>query len=459
MYKVIAGLLCVLALAPTAQAQTSPPPPEHRADPSLTTYVERSGPIKIGPYATFKHSVEVKAPPVAGAIVGMDVRLVDARGQVIPQWITMLHHVVFTNGGPDDRRRDPGCPAKATRERFYGSSEELRALTLPPGYGYPTDPKDVWRTSLMVMHHRSGTQEFFMEYRVTVDPRPLTPVKPYWLSVIPCSPDPQWSVPGRGSKEHRRSREFRMPEAGRIVAVGGHLHGGAKELILSQPQCGHRTLVSSKPAYAPADDNLYKVRPLLHEPDPKSISWWQSATGIAIPKNGRLKVTASYDNTLPHTRVMGIDHVYLAPIDAPPAACGPLPPDAQILGPEFANARLEPPRINLTLARVGNDGKARPTTSAFGAPRTVEKPTVKVRVHDFKFSLPNLTIDRGTVVRWRFPDSEQHDVTLARGPIGFGSPWLNDDRQYGRRFTEPGRYLLMCSLHSAYMSQVITVKR
>ena len=104
-----------------------------------------------------------------------------------------------------------------------------------------------------------------------------------------------------------------MPEAGRIVAVGGHLHGGANELILSQPQCGHRTLVSSKPAYAPAGDKLYAVRPLLHEPDPKSISWWQSATGIAIPQDGVLKVTAAYDNTRPHTRVMGIDHVYLAP--------------------------------------------------------------------------------------------------------------------------------------------------
>src|SRR6188508_2411117 len=108
MYKVFAVVLCALAFAPAAHAQTSPPPAEHRADPSLTTYVQRSGPIRIGPYATFKHSVDIKPPPVAGAIVGMDVRLVDAQGRVIPQWITMLHHVVFTNGGPDDKRRDPG---------------------------------------------------------------------------------------------------------------------------------------------------------------------------------------------------------------------------------------------------------------------------------------------------------------------------------------------------------------
>src|SRR4051794_9293845 len=259
MPKVLVAVLCALVFAPAASAQQvlTPPPAEHLADSSLSTYVQRSGPFRIGPYATMKRGVAVKPPPVPGAIVGMDVRLVDKDGNVIPQWITMLHHILFTNGGPDDQRRDPTCPHKTTRERFFGTSEELRALTLPAGYGYPTDPKDIWHAPLMVMHHRSGEQEFYLEYRMTIDPRPVTPVTPYWLSVIPCSPDPQWSVPGRGSKQSRRSRESVMPKAGRIVAVGGHLHGGADQLILSQPQCGHRTLVNSEPAYAPADDKLY----------------------------------------------------------------------------------------------------------------------------------------------------------------------------------------------------------
>src|SRR3954447_2140864 len=108
--RVLAGLIVMLALAPAAHAATvTPPPPEHRADPSLTTYVERSGPFEIGPYETFVKSGNVKPPPVPGAIVGMDVRLVDADGAVIPQWLTMLHHVVFTNGGTDDQRHDPEC--------------------------------------------------------------------------------------------------------------------------------------------------------------------------------------------------------------------------------------------------------------------------------------------------------------------------------------------------------------
>src|SRR4051812_3854057 len=129
MLRVLAVLALLLAFAPAAGARAAavtPPPPEHRADPSLTTYVERLGPFTIGPYETLRRTVRAKPPRVAGAIVAMDARLVDAAGGVIPQHVTMLHHLLFTNGGPDDRRADASCPLKTTRERFWGTSEELR---------------------------------------------------------------------------------------------------------------------------------------------------------------------------------------------------------------------------------------------------------------------------------------------------------------------------------------------
>src|SRR3954462_10781395 len=107
------------------------PPPGHHADPALRTYVYRVGPFSIGGYQTFRHNDVVQPPPEAGSIVGMDVRLVDPAGDEIPQSQLMLHHNVFTNGGPDNARRDGACPDNAVKERFYGSSEELRPLTLP----------------------------------------------------------------------------------------------------------------------------------------------------------------------------------------------------------------------------------------------------------------------------------------------------------------------------------------
>src|SRR4051794_1514225 len=310
----LVALALALALAPAAPAATiEPPPAEHRADPGLTTYVKRLGPYTIGSYETLQKASRAKPPAVSGAIVAMDARLVDKAGTVIPQQVTMLHHLVFTNGGPDNRRADPACPLKTTRERFWGTSEELRPLTLPPGYGYPTDPADQWRAFLMVMHHRAGERTFYVEYRVTVDPRPTPPVKPYWLSIVPCSPDPQWTIPGSGRKTARRSATFTLPAAGRIVAAGGHLHGGAQAIEGSQPRCQDRTLPRTRPPCPPPGDPLYKVRPPLHEPDPKNVSWWQSATGWPIRKGERLTVTASYDDTRPHTRVMGIEHLYVAP--------------------------------------------------------------------------------------------------------------------------------------------------
>jgi plastocyanin len=391
----------------------------------------------------------------------MDARLVDKAGTTIPQQITMLHHLVFTNGGPDNARVDPVCPLKTTRERFWGTSEELRPMTLPSGYGYPTNPADQWRALVMVMHHRAGEQTILVEYRVTVDTRPTIPVKPYWLSIVPCSPDPQWTVPGTGTKTQTRDRTFTIPEAGRIVAVGGHLHGGAQAIEVSQPRCKDRTLVRNEPAYAPAGDPLYKVRPLLHEPDPKNISWWQSATGWPIEQGEHLKVTASYDNTRPHTRVMGIEHVYVAPpLDANAAAgCAPAPPDAQSLGAEFTNARMTPPTVTLTLARLGKDGIARPTTTASGTRRTVHGDFASVFVRDFTYGPEQLTVPRGATVRWHFADKADHDVTLADGPEGFASPWLEAGDKYSHTFNRPGTYLLHCSLHSAQMSQVVQVRR
>ncbi|MBA3261638.1 MAG: hypothetical protein H0T69_04030, partial [Thermoleophilaceae bacterium] len=362
----LAGLTA-LVLPAQAAAQlptqvTTPPPPAHRSDPSLTTHVFRVGPFSIGGYQTLRRTDVVTPPPVAGSIVGMDVRIVDASGVEVPQAQLMLHHDVFTNGGADDSRADGACPLRAVRERFYGTSEELRPLTLPRGYGYPTTPADRWKMIWMAMNHSAERREAYVEYRVTVDPSPgLIPVKPYWLSVVPCVSDPQYTVPGGGAtgSVHKRSLTFAMPEAGRIVAIGGHLHGGSYSLVTSQPACGNRTLAVSDPVYGGADDPLYAVRPLLHEPDPKRISWNQWSDGWAIAKGDRLKVTATYDATRPHMRVMGIAHVYLAPDQSVQPGCSAPPAGGETLGPDFSG-RDDPPGVLLTLARWRGFGVATP---------------------------------------------------------------------------------------------------
>jgi hypothetical protein len=457
----LAGVV-VLALPAQATAQlpyvTTPPPPEHRADPALTTYVFRVGPFSIGGYQTLRRTDLVTPPPVVGSIVGMDVRIVDATGVEVPQSQLMLHHDVFTNGGADNLRTDGACPQRAVRERFYGSSEELRPLTLPRGYGYPTTPADHWKMIWMAMNHTSLRREAYVEYRVTVDQSPgLTPVKPYWLSVVPCISDPQYTVPGGrpAGSVSKRSLTFTMPESGRIVAIGGHLHGGSTELVTSQPACGNRTLAVSDPTYGTADDPLYSVRPLLHEPDPRRISWSQWSDGWGIAAGDRLKVTALYDASRPHMRVMGIAHVYLAPDPAVQPGCSAPPAAGETLGPDFAG-RPDPPNVLLTLARWRGFGESIPIERPDG--RFVRRRgDATVRVNGFSFAPRLLSIPRGATVRWRFGDDRIHDATLVRGPRGFATATVRN-RTQSQRFSVPGEYRLYCSIHPVLMSQVVRVR-
>jgi plastocyanin len=466
---VLAAVAAFLLLAPPAAAERSRarlvtvtgPPAGHLADAGLKTYVFRFGPHRIGPYQVAKGTDTVSPPPLDGAIVGMDTRLVTRNGAEVPQNEVMLHHIVYTNGGPDGRRRDVACPHRPIFQRFFGTSEELRPLTLPRGYGYEYTQRDRWRASWMVMNHQSSNRSALLEYRVTVDTDPaVAPVEPLWLSVLPCrrSPDPQYSVPGGGKpgSTHYRSRTWRLPVGGRIVAMGGHMHGGARRLTVSRPGCDARPIYTAQPTYATASDPLYAVTPLLHEPDPKHISWSQSATGWNAPRGSRLRVTAAYDAERPHMRVMGIAHVYVARGRAPGDPCAAPPADVVSLDAPFAG-RSAPPRVDLTLATLGRDGVARPIDRPPG--RVVRRAgDALVRVNHFAFSAPNLSIPRGSRITWRFGGEERHDATLASGPAGFGSPSSYHGDRWSRRFDAPGEYRIHCSLHPVYMSQYVRVR-
>jgi plastocyanin len=464
---VVAAALLAAATPATAKVNTArllrvtSPPPGHHADSHLKTYVYRFGPHRIGPYQVAKATDVVSPPPVDGTIVAMDTRLVTRAGAEVPQSKVMLHHIVYTDGGPRGRRRDNACPSRPIFQRFFGTSEELRPLTLPRGYGYRFRARDKWRATWMVMNHRPRPRDALIEYRVTVDrSHALTPVEPFWLSVLPCheSGDPQYSVPGGGEpgSTNYRAREWRLPFGGRIVAMGGHMHGGARNLIVREPACGGRTILAAQPTYAPPDDPLYTITPLLHEPDPKSISWTQSATGWSVRRGTRLRVTAAYDAERPHMRVMGIAHVYLARGMPARARCAPPPADVETLGASFAG-RTEPPAVGLALATLGRNGVARPIDRPPG--RLVRRAgDTRVTVSHFEFSRRNLSIPRGSSITWRFRGNTRHDATLASGPVGFGSPYSDGGERWSRRFDTPGEYRIYCSLHPVYMSQYVRVR-
>jgi plastocyanin len=61
-------------------------------------------------------------------------------------------------------------------------------------------------------------------------------------------------------------------------------------------------------------------------------------------------------------------------------------------------------------------------------------------------------------VRYRFLDRESHNVSLANGPLGFASQNNHRGGVYTKRFTRPGTYRLVCTLHPVEMTQAVVVR-
>jgi plastocyanin len=423
-------------------------------------------PVSVKGYQVKQEMTPAEHPQVDGFITAMSVDIVDEDGTPVPIDRLMLHHIVFAKLG----EQNPQCPEitgfdadqklPGLARPFYGAGEERNVLVLPDGYGLPHKANDVWLNIWMLMNHKKTTDKAFIEWKVTTDTDPsIKPVNPYWLDVVNCKADPIYNVPGGGARgsTHRKTYELTMPESGHIVSAGGHVHGGAKNLEISQPGCGDRKIMQFDPAWGMPSHPFYNVRPILHEPGPISMSGYFSSQGYPVARGEKLKLTANYDNQLAHTRVMGISIMYIAPSDQPVNNCGPLPADAQRVQTQLPH-RTAAPRFTVPIVGIGRDGVARDISRPPG--RSVKlKSGADVTVKNFFFSRPNVVVKRGARIDWLFrsQDAELHNVTLASGPRGFGSP--NRRRgSFSFRFKKRGKYRVFCGLHPVAMTEVVTVR-
>jgi plastocyanin len=177
--------------------------------------------------------------------------------------------------------------------------------------------------------------------------------------------------------------------------------------------------------------------PAMHEPGPAHMTQFSSAVGIPVSAGDTLRLTATYDNTHPHVRAMGIMMVYLAP--GPVFGCQ-TPPG---LPPDPADAPSPPPSIMLPLLK-------KPTGKVSAARSTW--------VGDYVFGAQRVALRRGETYTWRFIGQVDHDVTLASGPVGIASPSLRGGARFSFRFTRRGTYNFFCSLHPTRMTQRIVVR-
>lgn len=399
------------------------------AHAATQTLVFRSAPIAVGPYAVSTSYQLVEHPNVDGYVVGMKADLLDGAGNVVPATAVMLHHIVFAKL----RARDYTCPGSLA-ERFYAEGEEHMQVALPAGYGYANRAGDLWGMVYMLMNHHARAQTVSVRYTVTyVTGETLTPVRPIWLDVHNCAADPIFTVPGTGGKGSTvsRSADFRVPEGGRLVAGGGHLHGGGIRLDLANTTCGRR-LFQSLPTWGGV-----MPTPMMHEPGPTQMSRFASPTGIAVAAGDTLRLTAVYDNSKPHMRVMGIMLLFFAP-GAVADGCAPAPSLQIELGTPGP-----PSYMALPLLRQPSGPLARNIAST--------------SVGDFRFAAQRVSLRRGATFRWRFVGTVPHDVTLASGPVGLASASMRSG-SFSFHFTRPGTYDFYCSLHPAQMTQTITVR-
>jgi Stress up-regulated Nod 19 len=406
-----------LALSGTAQA-------------GVQTLVFRSQPITLKPFEVVQPTQLADSPKLDGYVVGMAADVVDAKGAVLPLNRVMLHHVVFAKLGVPDSTCAGRSPIPA--ERFYATGEERTKVQLPAGYGYPNLGSNLWGMLAMLMNHHNKRETVYVRYTVRYETSaPLVPVKPIWLDEHNCSADPVFDVPGTGGRGSTFSKhtDYAIPESGRLVEGVGHLHGGGIRLDLSDRTCGRRVF-SSLPTWGGPEP-----KPVMHEPGPAHMSWFRSSTGIPVASGHVLRLKAVYDNSLPHTRVMGIMLLYLAPGQV--TGCPAVPPldiDLGSPGP--------PPRVHLPLLR---------------RPRGPVRHVKSTWVGDYRYGAQRVSIRRGTRFRWHFVGGVAHNVTLASGPVGFSSP-SKTRGTFSYRFRRPGVYKLFCSLHPTRMTQKIRVR-
>ena len=99
------------------------------------------------------------------------------------------------------------------------------------------------------------------------------------------------------------------------------------------------------------------------------------------------------------------------------------------------------------------------------APAVAGAPKPKsVEVADNYYLPAKLTVNRGSVITWKWPDDvaiDVHDVKLKRAPAGVRK-WHSDPASSGYRYRrtlrKPGRYYIVCTLHEE-MTMRITVRR
>ena len=80
-----------------------------------------------------------------------------------------------------------------------------------------------------------------------------------------------------------------------------------------------------------------------------------------------------------------------------------------------------------------------------------------VRIDNFTFNPPTLTVPKGTTVTWLNADDIPHKVAGSDRPCK--SPVMDTDERFSFTFHDPGTYAYFCSLHPHMTGTIVVTER
>jgi plastocyanin len=94
------------------------------------------------------------------------------------------------------------------------------------------------------------------------------------------------------------------------------------------------------------------------------------------------------------------------------------------------------------------------------APAAAKTRNIKIGDDYFvrKGSPPTVKVTKGTIVRWNWTGSRQHNVVVTSGPVRFQSP-LKRSGHYRKKMKRRGTYKIVCTIHAPDMRMTLKVTR
>jgi plastocyanin len=90
---------------------------------------------------------------------------------------------------------------------------------------------------------------------------------------------------------------------------------------------------------------------------------------------------------------------------------------------------------------------------ALYVPAIAQGTETHIVIKDFMFSPTTLVVKAGSTVTWTNRDEEPHTVVGAAGLFKSGGLDTNDSFSY--KFTEPGKYTFVCTVHPQMVGTIV----